>query len=1437
MNLERLCQVCFTIMKLHLPLLLLSSLCLSSAAHAVTVGGASGDGSADNPYTPTDTTITISGSGDQFGTYITLGAGKELHFANSFDTNLTGVFTLADGSTITGNVAGGGNKGWGVAKGSNLSTFHIGTADAPATATISVSRLCFSNGTSSTFDIATGSTLNFTGGLTGYNGTSVFNVTGGGTMVFTGTNDASTSYGFSAVNANVDNGTLQIGDGAANGTFTSGNVTLGANGNLVFNNTGSTDFTGTIGGTGKVSVANEVHVKNSSIGGAVELKAGSTLVVGESATAAITLGGPVTGTGVLEKKGSGQLNLNAAMAEADKGWTLKLSEGATRLQRTGTADMYVSTVQLSGGNLEIANTNDGASSTNQTVTLHADTLQVDADASISSYGSSGSGPNRTQVEVLSLKGAADTTLTIFRKAGDSSWPLELTLKGAGDYAGTIHVKNNINGSGWDNSKSSPARLNILDAMAAQNAVVLLEGGSEIDRSYSSLNLYVDQVTIGGLASNNSNVEVKIGGDSASSVSQSNLPASSTLTINAASGKTHSYSGKLGSNINLVKTGAGRQEFSSLLSVTAGMLRVEEGVFALTATGEKTVSSVTLGDAGVLELSGGQTTVESIVQNGTLGSGKIALADTKVQLSSSIDTLNLSYTGNSYLTSQNTGTFTFSGLEAGTAESILFLTATGSGIFALGEAANLDGKTVKLYQDGAYVNATMNGERHLVGAETVQELTAGVTGDHSSQVYYSNGGVTLAGNVDVKSLTLNGAADARELNLGGSVLALSTGETLAYAATSSTDAFTVANGTLKTDRIDIVQGGQLNISASLLQAAGSGAGIVVGLGSGQLAYSGSGSVDVASVSGLAGSRVSVGGGSGQSALVVGSDAGYLGSYAVNQGGSLTFNSGVAGGAGISLNNGSTLVWGAGNTTDYSALMTVANNASVTLNTGSNDVTFNRALSATGTTYTKVGSGTLSLTQAGAVKGNLLIEEGAVSLGARGDSNGIVHGTITVGKAGETSTAKLILHGNDGTGYNDATGVTSLTVHQGATVQIDTAADHKSTNQTFSNMTITLAGGTITGGAFDMFGTRTSIHATADSEITSNVRFRQSGGNGNIVEVDTGATLTLSGMLEEYSGNSVDFFKKGAGTLVLKNAGNNYSKATHIEAGTLRLDAGAKLGDGAGAAVVSEGATLEVANSALGNQVQVKNADAAADVATIAKHEGASGVGYFNVKIGGSGIAAADASVRSGRSEVRDASIQIGENQTYGIENTDLVNTLVGLQSGSSVSLKNVAFNESSSVSFGEGAKAATLTGNSSLALGSLATYTNDTVIDGHTYAGLTTSQFAGATMGSGTLTLDVTNSLLMSEGLAGKKYLAITLEGFTAADGTTFDTSSFKLADHLTGGFDKGTPPSIVGVDTTSVAGGTVVYVQFAPAQMPEPATATLGLLGFGSLLLRRRRKA
>lgn len=1412
-------------MKLRLPVLLLGALMasMSSSLFAETVALNYEDG-FDSAYNLAEGNIyTYEQSYDPTKTGV-----HQLVFANNstlqFDSAAAGMYligaTVSGTASITGGTLDEDWRGWTLSNGSSTSSF---TVESGGTLNIQVAKMYLEatgDDNAVEFSLADGASVNVSSRIAtptavGDNGAAI-KITGTGTtrnglFVFTGSNGSNQKD----VKAIVTNATFQIGNTTANtGEWNAGDIVL-SNGNVSFSRAVGTaqSYSGAISGAGAVTVAsgtlnftgtvaNTVTSFTIAAEGTLAISGGAinrdvtnngTLNISGGTITKVTNNGTmnVTGDGTLNNVtgnnastlhlASGTLTLNAGSGESTLAGKLVIDVGAT-LKRIGEyKDRMTISATLSGGGTIFSQgpSNPGQSFVEGTGykphVLSGDASQFTGTWQVASESFNSS--NTARKAALELNAAS------------------VEGEGYGMFGGVIEV------TGWD--------------------------GGAADAKNSSLIALAKDMHVGGLAGGGG--ALKNGTMSGHEfVASTNVK---TLTVGRASGDC-SFGGSLGSEINLVKTGGNKQSFTGDFSAFNGTVDVQQGVLRFDSK-NLALSSATIGVGATLEFGESSMRLNGLTSAGA--TAKLSLDQSHLTLGSGIDSLSLSYSGASYLTSENTGTVTFTALSAAGEGSALYLTATGNGVYKLGTGVTLGNNRVMLYQSSGFVRATADTEGNLVASDSVQELNSSVTGDHSGDSYYSNGGVTMGGDATVGLLTLNGATDARSLQLGSHALSIASGGSLVFAAEAAADAFTVSGGTLKTDVIDIVNGGTLTVSSSLQPTSQvGGAGTRLSVGSGGFVYNGASTALIAGVTGDAGSSVSVGGGSSASQLHIAADTTFAGSYIVNSNGSLQLADGVLGGVGIALNDASTLIWGAGNTKDYSAGMTVVNGASVTLNTGSNNITFRTALSATGATYTKTGAGTLALTQTGALKGSLKVEEGKVSLGASGNQ-GIVHGTITVGKQDGSSSAMLILAGNDATGWGDsADRVTSLTVYSNASVRIDTSEDHKNGNQTFNNMAITLAGGNITGGSFDMFGTATFIHATGNSTIGSHVRFRQSGGNGNIFDVDNGVTLTVSGKLEEDTQNGVDFFKKGAGTLVLQNAGNDYARATHIDEGTLRLDAGAKLGNGTKAALVAQGATLEIAASTLGNEVQVKNTGATANVATITVREGASGVGYSNVKIGGSGIATADA---SGRSEVRDASVQVGANQAYGIADADLVNTLVDLQTGATVTLSNVSFNESSSIAVASGATGATATlSGTSLTLGTLATYTGDTIIEGHTYAGLTTSQFAGATMGSGTtLTLDLTNSLLMSEGLAGKQYLAITLEGFTAAGGTTFDTSSFALASHLTGGF-AGATPSIISVGSLET-GGTVVYVQFAPAMMPEPATATLSLLGLGSLLLRRRRKA
>lgn len=303
-------------------------------------------------------------------------------------------------------------------------------------------------------------------------------------------------------------------------------------------------------------------------------------------------------------------------------------------------------------------------------------------------------------------------------------------------------------------------------------------------------------------------------------------------------------------------------------------------------------------------------------------------------------------------------------------------------------------------------------------------------------------------------------------------------------------------------------------------------------------------------------------------------------------------------------------------------------------------------------------------------------------------------------------------------------------------------------------------------------------------------------------------------------NLDLLQKGTNALVL-TAANDYTGSTTVRSGTMMLQGAGQLGSGDLVVAHAEGVALSTEKLS----VQARGGEAR--------------VSGLQSALSASGTTLAGTAAR--RAKISNATLALGGAATvrsadsFSIREANLVNTLVELQNAASLTLENVSFDATSGIDSSTAGGTVTLVGSdNSLTIGALATITNADASylqhEGKTYAGITTTQFSGVVLAQGaTLTLDVSNDLLCSGELNGQGYLAITLEGFTG------DAGSLALSDHLLNGFAAGSP-AIVGIDTQSVTGGTVVYVQFDPAMMPEPSSATLGLLGLGALLLRRRRR-
>lgn len=337
-------------------------------------------------------------------------------------------------------------------------------------------------------------------------------------------------------------------------------------------------------------------------------------------------------------------------------------------------------------------------------------------------------------------------------------------------------------------------------------------------------------------------------------------------------------------------------------------------------------------------------------------------------------------------------------------------------------------------------------------------------------------------------------------------------------------------------------------------------------------------------------------------------------------------------------------------------------------------------------------------------------------------------------------------------------------------------------------------------------------------------------GTYSETESG-NIVLNGVLSGDGG----IIKNGAGTLEL-GAANIYTGATQVNAGELKVtgsigsetssntysvqeNATITLGENGslantGAKISTRPATSTTRDAAVPLQAELKNASFAE---TGIKRQSATGTG--SVKNGQVDIAGPSAfsieniSLVNSLVTMKQACNVTLNNVTFDADSA--MEYADGL-TGGTVTMTG----QSNTLTIG-------ISGKTEIAAADATVSFN-----GHDYTNVTTTQLTGVQMdANGKLTIDITDSLLTSA-LNGGTYLAVTIDGFTAKD-ASFSANDFELSDHLQA--NVGTP-TISGIGT-SATGGTVVYIDFSQKQVPEPASSLLGLAGFAGLMLRRRRKA
>ena len=1060
----------------------------------------------------------------------------------------------------------------------------------------------------------------------------------------------------------------------------------------------------------------------------------------------------------------------------------------------------------------------------------------------------------------------NTTLT-----GDGN--LALAFKNGDGGEGNVPTTNlaTLNGSGftgrilmmnqWNNgivADYAGTLLQNAEIVLTKNHTAYTIGGTSIptaqNRYKNVLNLAGD-ATLSGVSAE---INASISGDTVNPSITTSGSGEKTLTLTGGctTNQTSVFAGNAGASnayFNLVQQG-GSQTFSG--TNYFGSVRVTGGT--LTLGGTTTVKGDVNVTGGVLDLSG--VTIDA-GKNVTLGAGRID--NMTLQLGNTLTQTGGGTLGNLTLSG---GTISFAGLD-GAAYSL-------TGTLTLGGITTLDFANSTGYTDGTtlFSGVTFGNDFTWNEDEWVRYFTLSGTEDNWKIVYdQANNAFKLAANTAAQLTWDNqagtGAWNTTDANWGDTSTTFKAGDAVTFSGTTGTVTVDV-NGVLAS-KVTVTNGSDFVLAggsvagpmaidgASNLTVNNTVTGAISLAGASTLTV-GTGTLDGIVTFGDTGSKLVLTktNAFSSSATVVGSGivevnwgtqtgnvsaqlAGFNGTLQITSGRYEAGNSAlsasvikVADGGQFAASGGTWnqtfhldgTGWNSSTDIAKAGSLRLDNGASITgevhltgntaINVWTGTGTITTAIDGAGKTLTKVGNGTLKIDSGDSAIGTLDIQGGTVQLATAWATYGNI-GSLIIGSSG---TLKL----GDAYGLNFT--CADITIRGGGKLQF----------QNGPGATIGTSEGAIHIDASDTSHAIIAGNWGGDTTIASKVV-----GTGvlELQQMTYSNPVIFSNKIQDSEGGSLSILLSGGQSQYTFSKENTYSGGTTITGGFLTAAHDNALGTGA--VEVREGGELRANNVTLSNSISVKNTAADETRATIAKRGDAAGVRYANAKINGTGIASTS-SPAAGSDLTPKATVshaEIGVEKTYSLSDVTLVDTLVSIQSAGTVTLTNVAVASGSAVLNTAGGTAtmagkynAVTLGLSDVTVGSSLTYTPSSGGEALTFIGVTTSQLNGVSLTDGAnITIDVTNDLLCSSGLAGNQYLAVTFEGLTAENALT--SGNFTLSDHLTAGF---TGAGVLGVET--VNGGTVVYIGFAPDVMPEPASSMLALFGFSGLLLRRRRK-
>jgi filamentous hemagglutinin family protein len=1112
---------------------------LGTAAGGTTVANGATLGISGGINYATAEPVTVNGNGDAGSTR--LGAIDNVAGANSFAWPIT----LASASTI-GAEAGTGTASGTIAAAGNALTFAT-TGNVTASGVIS--------GAGSTL------TKNGAGTLTLSNAASTF--TGAVTL-----NAGTTSV--TALAAAGSNSSLGTGAGTAGISLGSGSpATLSYTGG-----TASTDRAITIGGAG-----------------------GATLQA-TAAAATLTLSGGISGGGnPLAFAGAGSITEAGVISGA-----------GTTLTMNGTNALTL-------GN--VANTFDGAVTLNSGTTWAAQAANA---GTASSFGTGAVTPG------ISLGNGATAGSIAFNPASSPSSDRVITLNGPGNVRSTtagqtVTLTGGIVGNGYAltigpggsgnlaiSGVISGVGTTLTDSQAANTALLTLSGvntysgattitaGTTIVSQDANLGTAPSVPTAGSLA---------LGGGILRSTATMTLSADRGIALGGAGGivstdpgTTLTYAGVVAGTSALTKQGtgtlvlAGSNTYSGLTTVSAGVLDVQSNAALGTTAGATTITS-----GAALQIDGsGLSIAEPItlagtgvaaggalrnVANNNNWAGAVTLGAAS-RINSDAGTLTLSGTatiagtfaltvggaGNTTLNGvlgTATGTLTKDGagtLTLGAAETFTGLTTVSLGTLRFSGAGALSANDAVSLANAAGVTFDLNATSQTIGSLAGGGASGGVVTSSSP------GPATLttgaAGSTTFSGAIQDGAGSVALVKQG-----VGTSLTLAHANTFSGGTTIKAGSVIGTAASPTVFGtgsvtlgdstGGANAASLLVQSNGQNiANPIV------LAPNTTGTLTIGNA-GAANSTTFSGGVTGSNDLTIASAATTgtitLAASAVNNAGAVTNSGAGTGATTVSAPVGANVT--ALRETSTSAAFKVT--GGLTVNPGGMTVTNS--------------SGTALLTLSGGVggAGDLVLHNDSAT------ASGVTVSGATVNNAGHVVNAgsgggSTLVSASIGT---NVTGVTQSSASSALT--LSGSNTYAGTTQVLAG-TLSLSGGSAIpdSGAVAIANASGATLNLLSGETIGNLSGGGAAGgavtlNANTLTTGDASSTTFSGVISGAGG----IVKQGSGSFTLAGA-NSYSGVTSINAGTLVAAQSSALGSTAGSTTVASGATLRIANAAVGNE---------------------------------------------------------------------------------------------------------------------------------------------------------------------------------------------------------------------------------------------------------------